>query len=263
MTSLLKKNDCGRLVHQMTLNCPHYSEKEEPFFSVSLSVKNKGTLVNSLESFSLGEEIPGYLCHACGLKSTANRRTCFKTLPDVFFVGLQRMELDFETMTVEKICHYLEFPQAIDFTPFTADGLDKKSKEAQPENATSVNNSAPVLDADEESKEEVKEESIKKEKVLDSGFTYKLVGILVHEGTASNGHYYSFIQNRGVFKGKSEGSWYEFNLKKIRPFDPNGIPAEAFGGDKSLSGDDKKINSKTAYMLVYERSAIVIQSVED
>lgn len=39
--------------------------------------------------------------------------------------------------------------------------------------------------------------------------------MVIHSGTADNGHYYSYIQNR-----EKENEWFEFNDNIVRPFDP-------------------------------------------
>jgi ubiquitin C-terminal hydrolase len=68
---------------------------------------------------------------------------------------------------------------------------------------------------------------ILKRNVPDSYYNYKLKGIVVHHGTADQGHYYSFIQDR---EGKNEG-WFEFNDTLVREFDSADIKEEAFGGE--------------------------------
>jgi hypothetical protein len=69
-----------------------------------------------------------------------------------------------------------------------------------------------------------------------------LVGVLVHTGNAENGHYYSFIKERskksdilshsGEFSSNSRnlGQWFCFNDRVVKPFNPELIPEECFGG---------------------------------
>jgi ubiquitin carboxyl-terminal hydrolase 34 len=45
----------------------------------------------------------------------------------------------------------------------------------------------------------------------DTNSSYKLVGVVVHIGTAEFGHYFSFIDT-----GKDE--WMEFNDSKVKTF---------------------------------------------
>jgi len=95
-------------------------------------------------------------------------------------------------------------------------------------------------------------------------YEYKLVGVLVHDGTAEFGHYYSYINtNRGDIRGEKGSSekdkWLEFNDSTIRSFNTKSIENECFGGEGTESNDDwgwskfGRENSKNAYILVYER----------
>ena len=59
-------------------------------------------------------------------------------------------------------------------------------------------------------------------------YEYELIGVTVHTGTADGGHYYAFIRDRyGINKDK----WYSFNDAEVKPFDPNQIASECFGGE--------------------------------
>lgn len=82
---------------------------------------------------------------------------------------------------------------------------------------------------------------------------------LYFSGTADGGHYYSFIKDRTA---GSRDKWFLFNDAEVKPFDPNQIAAECFGGemtsktydsvtDKFMDFSFEKTNS--AYMLFYER----------
>lgn len=92
-------------------------------------------------------------------------------------------------------------------------------------------------------------------------YEYNLKGIVVHMGTADQGHYYSFIRDRE----NPEAAWYEFNDSLVTPFDPSEIPAEAFGGeDDSLvpsyvtdaqQAALMRVRIKNAYVLIYERQS--------
>jgi len=96
-------------------------------------------------------------------------------------------------------------------------------------------------------------------------YEYKLKGTVIHLGTADQGHYYSFIQER-----EGVGQWYEFNDTSVKDFDFKELPYEAFGGDdemlahdlQNMKGNDQamimamkqyKTKIKNAYILIYER----------
>eukprot|EP00636_Phaeomonas_parva_P018387 CAMPEP_0118870528 /NCGR_PEP_ID=MMETSP1163-20130328/13461_1 /TAXON_ID=124430 /ORGANISM="Phaeomonas parva, Strain CCMP2877" /LENGTH=149 /DNA_ID=CAMNT_0006805541 /DNA_START=103 /DNA_END=549 /DNA_ORIENTATION=+ len=79
-----------------------------------------------------------------------------------------------------------------------------------------------------------------------AGQVYELVGVVIHEGTADSGHYYSLIKDRG-----SDGeSWITFNDTKATPTTPEKfIEANAFG---------RKGSTGSAYILVYEAAAAAL-----
>jgi ubiquitin carboxyl-terminal hydrolase 34 len=71
---------------------------------------------------------------------------------------------------------------------------------------------------------------------------FSVVGVLVHTGNAEDGHYYSFIKERskksdtpshsGEFSSilRNLGQWLCFNDRIVKPFNPELIPEECFGG---------------------------------
>lgn len=61
-------------------------------------------------------------------------------------------------------------------------------------------------------------------------FQYALAGVVVHQGTADSGHYYSFIKEREN-NSVNLNDWFEFNDKDVSRFDIKNLPNETFGGD--------------------------------
>ena len=67
-------------------------------------------------------------------------------------------------------------------------------------------------------------------------YEYKLVGVVVHSGTADSGHYYSYIDtkrdpdNIKKYFDPSEELWLEFNDSRIKDFKTKNIEQECFGG---------------------------------
>lgn len=77
-----------------------------------------------------------------------------------------------------------------------------------------------------------------------SPMNYELVGIVVHSGQASAGHYYSFIKERKQSENASRNRWLKFNDTTVEEFDMNdsNLEAECFGGTyKAKSYDSSKI----------------------
>ncbi|OQR86790.1 hypothetical protein ACHHYP_09935 [Achlya hypogyna] len=76
---------------------------------------------------------------------------------------------------------------------------------------------------------------------------YDLVGCVVHLGSTEAGHYYSLVLDR------ASGKWLELNDDSVAFFDPRLLEAECFGGPSDAA--PAQLNSKSAYILVYERAA--------
>lgn len=157
-----------------------------------------------------------YYCEKCEKKINTLKRCCIKRMPNVLFIVLKRFEFNFDTMTKFKINDYIEFPMELDMTQYSQDALAKKDimKQMEEKNLT-------LQDLDEDQK------LIMQKQIPERYFNYKLKGTIIHLGTAEQGHYYSFIQDRENPNQK----WYEFNDTIVRDFDPQEIPHEAFGGE--------------------------------
>lgn len=171
------------------VNCTHKSERDEPFLTLPVQVKNKKNLYESLDSFIEGEVLEGdnaYQCDHCEAKVTALKRVCIKQLPNVLIISLRRFEFDFDTMNRIKVNDYCEFPFELDMEPYTQEGLERRELTREKELAKN------------EGKEFIKE--IPNKKYPDDYYNFELKGIVIHMGTAESGHYYSFIKNRGTDK---------------------------------------------------------------
>ena len=157
-----------------------------------------------------------YFCEKCEKKINTLKRCCIKRMPNVLFLVLKRFEFNFDTMSKFKVNDYCEFPMAIDMSPFSQEFLSKKDlqKEMEIKNLT-------FQDLNEEQKEVINKY------IPGKYYQYKLKGSVIHFGTADQGHYYSYIQDRESNNNK----WYEFNDVLVKDFDQNDIPYEAFGGD--------------------------------
>lgn len=78
----------------------------------------------------------------------------------------------------------------------------------------------------------VAEEKMNNEDPDEEQYEYDLIGVTVHTGTADGGHYYSFIKDRTA---GARDKWFLFNDAEVKPFDPNQIAAECFGGEMTVS----------------------------
>lgn len=92
-----------------------------------------------------------------------------------------------------------------------------------------------------------------REPEADDCYEYKLVGCNVHHGSATAGHYWSYINtNRQSNRSNTEewmrtenDPWMEFNDRNVSPFQFSGLAGRTFGDGAS--------QGTSAYMLFYER----------
>jgi len=210
--------------------CCHRSERDEALVILPLEIKDKKSIIDSLNSFVEGEPLEGenaYQCDHCEAKVSALKRSCIRHLPNVLILALRRFEFNYDTMQRVKLNDYCEFPMDLNMKPYTLEGLEEEHEDAVPKHPESY-------------------------------YNYKLKGVLIHTGTADSGHYYTYIQDR------QSKAWIEFNDTLVREFDPKELATEAFGGEEKLSyknfgGQEVSANRekyRNAYMLFYERETL-------
>ena len=209
----------GKFVNQViSRSCPHRSEREEEFVHVSVEVRNKRDLVESLQSYVSGELLEAdnqWSCEACGCKRDAVKRACFRgaELPNTLCVHLKRFEFDYETMQRLKIKSRFEFPMELDMTPFTVEALERDASRDDDGSAPDEHPLEPT--------------------------PYRLVGVVVHSGTAFAGHYYSYIRERARPPGApAEGGdsdlgsrWHVYDDTRVEPYDVASLEATRSGAN--------------------------------
>eukprot|EP01124_Arcella_intermedia_P033046 TRINITY_DN7826_c0_g2_i4.p1 TRINITY_DN7826_c0_g2~~TRINITY_DN7826_c0_g2_i4.p1 ORF type:complete len:1007 (+),score=242.40 TRINITY_DN7826_c0_g2_i4:335-3022(+) len=232
----------GNLTNQLigVQGCDHKREREEPFYTISVDIKQKENLESALELFVQGEMLTGenkYMCESCGEPVSTLKRCCIKDLPHMLVIHLKRFEFDYDTLDRKKVSSPCSFPMLLNMEPYTAEGLARK----EAEKAGSDFDKTLIKPA--------------------SYYEYELVGTVVHTGGIDSGHYYSFIKERIPIKGNSL-RWFEFNDTNVRLFDQSEIPEETFGGIVDVEILDKETNTKkvvkkeksnNAYLLFYQR----------
>ena len=247
LKTTVKSLFCGTLTNNVvSLDCNHVSRTAEEFYTVRCQVSEMRNLFQSLEEVTVKDTLEGdnmYTCSQCNKKVRAEKRACFQRLPKVLAFNTMRYTFNMVTMLKEKVNTHFSFPFQLDMQPYMEHNLIPKDKE-------------------EMSNDEKKDDAKKKEEVetnINPSYDYELIGVTVHTGTADGGHYYAFIRDR---YGPNKDKWYSFNDAEVKPFDPNQIAAECFGGemnsrtydqvtDKFMDLSIEKTNS--AYMLFYER----------
>mgnify|MGYP003338904969 CR=1 FL=1 len=85
----------------------------------------------------------------------------------------KRFEFDFDSMQRQKVNDYFEFPSELDMSKYTQEYLNKVAK------STEFKLKHPA-----------------------EYYNFELVGVVVHNGTADSGHYYSYIKEQEHFTEK-------------------------------------------------------------
>ncbi len=232
----------GQLSHLVTCKeCGFSSERVEDCLSISLDVKGKKDISESLNAYIQGDLLDGsnqYLCTKCDAKRDSVKRCCIKTLPNVLICHLKRFEFDLEMLRKVKVNDRFQFPPKLDMRHYTKEGIDGSSHD---------------------------ELSWRTSKY----YEYSLRGVLVHTGTADSGHYYSLCSVRNKQSDMNtniapckDGDWFNFNDSTVKPFDVSTLDSESFGGIVENDVRQTKLNRSkalngakvfNAYLLIYDR----------
>lgn len=253
----------GKISNQLICkDCPHRSERSENFYILSLEVKNKRSIKESLELYVEGEMLEGdnqYMCQTCKKKVDTLKRCCIKELPRNLILHLKRFEFDFDSMTKIKINDYCEFPMVLDMAPYTEQYLEQKAQES----AVQIERS--TMDGAKSTVEAERDVPLfgEGEPNQSKSSLYHLTGVLVHTGTCNSGHYYSFIKERQSNHADNHtGQWFQFNDTKVDPLDLSDLKEQCFGGVDTLPQNNQMQRTNmeaymqkpyNAYMLFYER----------
>ncbi|KAI5952236.1 UBP15 [Candida jiufengensis] len=205
------------------VNVPYESSRVEDFWDIQLNVKGCKNLEQSFKNYVEIEMLDGENKYQAGEEfgyQDAKKGVVFESFPPVLHLQLKRFEYDFMVDDLVKIDDFYEFPDKIDLAPFLDEDLP-----------TTVKN---------------------------ENWTYKLHGVLVHQGTISNGHYYAMI------KPNSNGGWLRFDDDKVWKVTPTEVFNENFGAaeiprakqvtmSRSEQTEHMLRRVTSAYMLVYYR----------
>ena len=236
-----------------------YSERPEPFYYVSVDIKEHRSLPEALDKFISGEtvdfawESKDEDGNVSKINLPTTKQISIKTLPQHLLIHLKRFEFDFETLQQVKINSRFEFPENLDMFAYTKEGRQAGQGRA------------PMEESRERADDDDEEDETKDLPRPRWYYQYRLSGVVVHAGTANSGHYYSFVRARGC------DSWYEFNDTVVTPFDVSNLEADCFGGEEAGAagqqvpsadipttkagswGGMPREKIRNAFMLVYDR----------
>eukprot|EP01105_Mastigella_eilhardi_P014361 TRINITY_DN3272_c0_g1_i6.p1 TRINITY_DN3272_c0_g1~~TRINITY_DN3272_c0_g1_i6.p1 ORF type:complete len:2846 (+),score=628.82 TRINITY_DN3272_c0_g1_i6:898-8538(+) len=243
-------NECfgGTVCKQIiSKECEHVSEREEGFYTLSLDVLRKKSVLESLDAFVLGDQLTGdnkYFCEKCSKKVDAVKRDCLQHLPRTLVVHCKRFEFDLELMRRIKVDDRYEFPLRLNLEPYTKEGLAQREKKdggsSYPTDGVDSPAPTPSLTPS--------PASSSMSPPPQGCCEYELSGVLVHMGTADYGHYYSYARDRRT------GDWLCFNDTCVEKFDPAMVAEQCYGGvDPSATSTWVRPRTYSAYMLFYQQ----------
>lgn len=205
----------GKLATQVQGSCGHISARTEPFSDLSITVQNKTSLADSLAEFVQGEPMQGankYKCLSCDAESggklvDAMRRTCLDDVPDHLTVCLKRFTFDMMGQE-SKNNDFFQFPEEIDLAKYERNSLEQTDGSATPD-------------------------------------VFKLVGVIVHSGILTFGHYWSYVRLRHPDPRASRWARLEDgHTRQAKGFEE--VRNECFGGNN---------RTHNGYVLFYQRES--------
>uniref|UniRef100_A0A0D9S0E2 ubiquitinyl hydrolase 1 n=1 Tax=Chlorocebus sabaeus TaxID=60711 RepID=A0A0D9S0E2_CHLSB len=238
--------------------CPHRYECEESFTTLNVDIRNHQNLLDSLEQYIKGDLLEGanaYRCEKCDKKVDTVKRLLIKKLPRVLAIQLKRFDYDWERECAIKFNDYFEFPRELDMGPYTVTGVAKLERD----NRNSENQ---LIEQKEQSENETA-----------GGTKYRLIGVLVHSGQASGGHYYSYIIQRNG-KDDEKDHWYKFDdgdVTECKMDDDEEMKNQCFGGEYMGEVFDHMMKRMSyrrqkrwwnAYILFYEQMDMIDEDDE-
>ncbi|ODV82424.1 uncharacterized protein CANTADRAFT_44255 [Suhomyces tanzawaensis NRRL Y-17324] len=208
------------------VNVPYESSRVEDFWDIQLNVKGFRTLQESFRNYIEIEMLDGENKYQAGDEygyQDAKKGVVFESFPPVLHLQLKRFEYDFMVDDLVKIDDFYEFPDKIDLKPYL----------------------------DEEVPSSVKSQD----------WNYKLHGVLVHQGSISNGHYYAMIKPNA-----EDSTWLRFDDDKVWKVTPTQVFQENYGANELSQAEFARLSRleqqenlirrvTSAYMLVYYRES--------
>lgn len=122
LKDLVKQLFCGTLSNNVvSLDCDHVSRTAEEFYTVRCQVADMRNLQESLDEVTVKDTLEGdnmYTCSQCGKKVRAEKRACFKKLPQILCFNTMRYTFNMVTMLKEKVNTHFSFPMLLNMSDY-------------------------------------------------------------------------------------------------------------------------------------------------
>ncbi|KAL3993623.1 Ubiquitin carboxyl-terminal hydrolase family protein [Acanthocheilonema viteae] len=245
------------------LFCQKENVKQDEFLDLPLAVKQFGasdafkSVEEALHAFIKPEVLEGsnqYYCEGCRKKQNALKGLRIIKFPYLLSIQLKRFDFDCNTLHRIKLNDKMTFPALLNLNEFVYDATKSEppkkmswaSAVSMPRKKDEPTASKPNL-CDYVSRAEQNDGHLDEQEVdmllkRDGPFLYELFSVMVHQGSASGGHYFAYIKNM------DQDKWFCFNDSSVTSASIEDIH-RTFGGS---SGGWSSGNTN-AYMLMYRQ----------
>jgi Ubiquitin carboxyl-terminal hydrolase len=215
------------------------------------------------------------------LPSLSSSSLSASSLPPHLFIHLKRFRFDFNRMQQEKVDSRMEYPMDLDLWFHTMEGMRERKVDFEWEKRMREGGDDTDIDIDADTDTDTYA-------VLRQGCKYALGGVIVHVGTATDGHYFSLVKVREEEEAEKEGEgegkgggihserntatttataqsdggagraagggrrvshrWLRMNDGDVSAFDPRDLERDTFGGHTR-----GPLMRQSAFMVVYDR----------
>jgi len=244
------------------LGCKREKVREDIYNDLALAIREFGatesykSVEEALTAFIKPELLTGsnkYKCENCGGYQEAEKGFRFTAFPYLLAIQLKRFTLDYSTGFRVKLNDRMTFPDYLDLNDFIyKPGVKSTAKPAKLSYAAMAKSQPQTIKEEEEMKSQPSlshdsdgwlnkppdcaevQEMLKKGK-----YVYELFAILIHQGSATGGHYFAYIKNL------EQSKWLCFNDTQVKSVDIDEVK-KSFGG----CGWSSNMNG---YMMVYRQ----------
>ncbi|KAK6103014.1 Ubiquitin carboxyl-terminal hydrolase family protein [Brugia pahangi] len=245
------------------LFCQKENIKQDEFLDLPLAVKQFGatdafkSVEEALHAFIKPEVLEGsnqYYCEGCRRKQNALKGLRIIKFPYLLSIQLKRFDFDCNTLHRIKLNDKMTFPALLNLNEFVYDATKSEPPKKiswasavsvsrkKDEPTTSKPNLSDYVSRAEQNNGHLDEQEVDMLLKRDGPFLYELFSVMVHQGSASGGHYFAYIKNM------DQDKWFCFNDSNVTPASIEDIH-RTFGG--SCGGWSS--GNTNAYMLMYRQ----------
>ena len=247
-----------------------HEETDEINNDISIPVSGIHSISQALDIITSKEKISNWDSGSSG-KAPAVRYTRYKSLPPILNFQLLRYRYNSFLHSPQKVRTHVDSPFHLDMAPYVTDNyaefnssfIKEEEIESSTENSnTSENQNSSSENSNTSENQKTNDPTANNSKVIkpmknrSPETKYTLMAVIVHKGTASNGHYVTFAQP------KLDGAWYQFNDSRVSSSTPRAVRL-TFGNSGLISSCLSLVGLGyfTSYLMTYVRDDYIPQII--